>query len=212
MPTLIYIADPMCSWCYGFGPELLTLLQGLPETPVELVVGGLRAYNKEVMSDELKTTLLSHWKHVEEASGLPFSYDALSRENFIYNTEPACRAVVAARILAPEAVLHAFHAIQHAFYAKGLNVTQGDVLAQVVSTALTNAGFAVDAATFHATWANEATITATANDFKRTRDWNVTGFPTLVLERNGNMELVASGYMRTEALVERMQTLVDQGA
>ena len=23
---LIYIADPMCSWCYGFGPELAKLL------------------------------------------------------------------------------------------------------------------------------------------------------------------------------------------
>ncbi len=212
MPTLIYIADPMCSWCYGFGPELLTLLQGLPETPLELVVGGLRAYNKEVISDELKTTLLSHWKHVEEASGLPFSYDALAREGFIYNTEPACRAVVAARILAPEAVLHAFYAIQHAFYAEGLDVTQGEVLAQVVSDALTNAGFPIDAAAFHATWTEEATMTATANDFHRTREWSVSGFPTLVLERNGSLDLVTSGYMRTEVLVERMQTLVDQSA
>ena len=25
-PHLIYFADPMCSWCYGFGPELRKLL------------------------------------------------------------------------------------------------------------------------------------------------------------------------------------------
>jgi putative protein-disulfide isomerase len=212
MPTLIYIADPMCSWCYGFGPELLTLLQGLPETPVEVVVGGLRPYNREVMDDALKTTLLSHWQRVEEASGLSFAGNALNQEGFIYNTEPACRAVVAARMLAPEGVLHVFYAIQNAFYAEGLNVTQGEVLAQVASAALTNAGFPIDAAAFHAKWADEATISATLDDFNRTRQWGVSGFPAVVLERNGQLDLVTSGYVRTEALVERMQQLIDQDA
>ena len=105
MATLIYIADPMCSWCYGFGPELVTLLNGLPDVPLEIVVGGLRANNTKLMDEELKTTLLSHWRHVEEASGLPFSDKVLSDAGFIYNTEPACRAVVAARMLAPAATL-----------------------------------------------------------------------------------------------------------
>jgi putative protein-disulfide isomerase len=210
MPTLIYIADPMCSWCYGFGPELLTLLQGLPETPVEIVVGGLRAYNQEVMDETLKATLLSHWKQIEETSGLPFSGNALAQPGFVYNTEPACRAVVAARILAPEAILHVFHAIQHAFYAEGLDVTQGEVLAQVASVALGNAGVAIDPASFYASWADEATIAATVGDFTQARQWGISGFPTLVLERDGKLDLVASGYMRTEVLVERLQTLIDQ--
>src|SRR5438034_10575944 len=105
MPTLIYIADPMCSWCYGFGPELSALLNGLPEMELDIVVGGLRAHNTSVMDENLKATLLTHWRHVEEASGLPFSNEALAHEGFVYNTEPACRAVVAARLFAPTASL-----------------------------------------------------------------------------------------------------------
>ena len=40
---LIYIGDPMCSWCYGFGKELSALLERLPDLQLEIVVGGVRA-------------------------------------------------------------------------------------------------------------------------------------------------------------------------
>ncbi len=210
MASLIYIADPMCSWCYGFGPELNALLEGLPEMPIHIVVGGLRAYNRKVMDAELKATLLSHWQHVEERTGLPFSRDTLAREGFVYDTEPACRAVVAARTLAPTVALPVFHAIQNAFYAQGLDVTRGDVLAATASIALNNAGFTIDAATFLDHWNSEAAITATNEDFVQTQHWGVTGFPTLVLERDGQLDLVASGYTTMPTLVESLQQLVDR--
>jgi putative protein-disulfide isomerase len=210
MANLIYIADPMCSWCYGFGPQLSALLQGLPETPVEIVVGGLRAYNKQILDEQLKATLLSHWRKVEEKTGLPFSYDALSGPGFVYDTEPACRAVVAARAFAPTAAMAVFHAIQHAFYAEGMDVTQGNVLAEVGSRALTQAGFAVDPARFRETWAAEDTIAATRADFEQTQRWDITGFPTLVLEHGGRLDLVSRGYTMVENLVEVMQELVDR--
>ena len=212
MATLIYIADPMCSWCYGFGPELAKLLDGLPDTPLEMVLGGLRANNTEVMDGALKNTLLTHWRHVQDASGLPFSESGLSADGFIYNTEPACRAVVAARILAPHATLKVFQAIQHAFYADGLDVTQGAVLARIASDALTQAGFPIDAASFHASWAGDAAIAATIADFEQTKRWGISGFPTLVLEQAGKLDLVTSGYRKTEALVEQMQAIIDRVA
>jgi putative protein-disulfide isomerase len=210
MTKLIYIADPMCSWCYGFGPELTTLIDGLPETPLEIIVGGLRAYNTEVMTEDARTTLLSHWDNVEQASGLPFSKDALSHDDFIYDTEPACRAVVAARMLAPQAAFDVFRAIQHGFYAEGLNTTKGDVLADISTKVLNKAGVAIDSAAFLATWLSEDAIAATHADFVQTQRWGVKGFPTLVLERAGELHLVTSGFMKTQALVDQLQALIDQ--
>lgn len=210
MAKLIYIADPMCSWCYGFGPELKTLLDGVPELRFEIVVGGLRAYNKQLMDEALKSTLLSHWGKVEEASGLPFSRAALSHKDFIYDTEPACRAVVVARMLAPETALDVFHAIQHGFYAEGLDTTQGDVLAKISVAVLNKAGINTSVQDFLNTWSSEDAITTTHNDFLQTQRWGVTGFPTLAFEQAGELYLVTSGFARTETLVERLQALVDQ--
>lgn len=210
MSSLIYIADPMCSWCYGFGPELAALLEGLPGgIPIEIVVGGLRPYNTKVMDDELKSSLLEHWHKVEGQTGLPFNYDALSRENFIYNTEPACRAVVAARMLAPNVSLFVFHEIQRAFYAEGQDVTQGDVLASVVTKALAEGGYQIDEATFLATWNSDVAIKATRDDFIQVSNWGITGFPALVLERDGKLDMVTSGYVAMPKLIELMLDLVD---
>ncbi|WP_334190115.1 DsbA family protein [Noviherbaspirillum sp.] len=209
MPRLVYIADPMCSWCYGFGPELSALLAGLPDLPLDIVVGGLRAGNTQPMDAGLKAKLLSHWRQVGERSGLPFNEDALGRAGFVYDTEPACRAVVTARLLSPSTALPVFHAIQHAFYAQGLDTTQATVLARVSADAMSKAGFVIDADTFRATWDASATVADTQADFLQTQRWGVRGFPTLVLERQGELHLVSSGYMNVAGLVENMQALVD---
>jgi len=209
MASLIYIADPLCSWCYGFGPQLKALLAGLPDTPLDIVVGGLRAYNTEILDEAGKNAILSHWRQVQQATGLPFNYEALARPGFIYDTEPACRAVVAARQLAPQASLDVFHAIQHAFYVEAQEVTDGAVLAQVVTAALQQSGTSVEPATFRELWADEATAAATRDEFIQTQRWGISGFPTLVLEHGGQLDLVSSGFAPTETLVERMQTLVE---
>lgn len=209
MASLIYIADPLCSWCYGFGPQLKALLAGLPEVSLDIVVGGLRAYNTEPMDDTLRDSLLQHWHHVAVETGLPFDYDAPSRPGFIYDTEPACRAVVTARQFAPAATLDVFHAIQHAFYAQGKETTDGTTLAEIACAALHQAGTEISVTQFQTSWADDATIAATRDEFTQTQRWGISGFPTLVLERDGKLDLISAGFARTEVLVERMQALVD---
>jgi len=46
--TLIYIGDPMCSWCYGLANEWETTYKTFEqEANIELIMGGLRPYNKQ---------------------------------------------------------------------------------------------------------------------------------------------------------------------
>lgn len=214
MAKLIYVADPMCSWCYGFGPELSRVFEAVPDMDLEIVVGGLRAYNTQEMDERLKATLVSHWRHVEEASGLSFSDAAIARAGFVYDTEPACRAVVTARLLAPDlsplAQLDIFHAIQRAFYAEGVDTTQGKALADITSSALTSHGIPVDAATFHAKWSDVESVAATKSDFVRTQRWGISGFPAVLLESHKELMLVVSGYTKTATLLERLKELTGQ--
>jgi putative protein-disulfide isomerase len=202
----------MCSWCYGFGPELTTLLSGLPDMQLELIVGGLRAHNTEVMDEQSRTTVLSHWEKVEETSGLPFSDKALSQDGFIYDTEPACRAIVATGLIAPQAALDVFHATQHGFYAEGLNTTKGNVLAAIAVKLLRDIGFDIDEEGFLDTWNSEEAKAATQADFSQTQRWGVQGFPTLVLEHGGELHLITSGFVRTEVLIDRLQAVIDRAA
>ena len=72
-PKLIYIGDPMCSWCYGFSNELSFIVEEYEDTvEFEMIMGGLRPYNTETMID-LKDFLSHHWEDVAKASGKKFS-------------------------------------------------------------------------------------------------------------------------------------------
>ncbi|OWW21632.1 DsbA family protein [Noviherbaspirillum denitrificans] len=209
MSRLIYIADPMCAWSYGFGPELAALLDGVPGLPVDIVVGGLLPYNKKAMDAETRETMKAQWEQVARETNLPFSYDFLSGSNLVYDTEPACRAVVAARKLAPQAALYAFHEIQRMFFSEGQDVMQGEVLARIVCQALAEQGYPVDEATFLTIWNSDVAVKATNDDFLLTEKWELKGFPTLVLERDGKLELVTAGYVAMPRLIELLQALVD---
>jgi len=193
---LILVADPMCSWCYGFSQELERLFQRHPRTSVQIVLGGLRAGATDILDDAGKQFRLQHWEKVEEASGAPFNRDGLlKRVGFVYDTEPVCRAVVAARILRPDADLfQVLRAYQHAFYVEAADTTDGMVLADIGSKALGTVQDTVSIKEFWNTWKLKSTIDEAAKDFAATREMGISGFPALFLRKDGRIHMVVNGY------------------
>jgi putative protein-disulfide isomerase len=209
--TLIFVGDPMCSWCYGFGKELADLMALHPALPLDIVVGGVRAGATDVLDDAGKQFRLGHWARVEAASGVPFNRAAFTaRRGFVYDTEPICRAVVAARRLAPQAdLLAVFRALQVAFYVDGLDTTDGRILATVAAATLRAQGHDVGADAVHAAWLAPETSAATQADFRRARALGVRSFPALLLETPEGIHEVSPGYAHTAALDRRLRTLLD---
>ena len=195
---LLYIADPLCSWCYGFGPEVSKLLARHPDARLDLVMGGLRPYNTQKMSPEFKEMLRGHWRHVATASGLPFSEAIFDRDDFVYDTEPACRAVVTARAMDAAKAYACMKAIQLAFYRDGRDVTSGDVLADIAA----ECGY--DRDTFRMNLDSESMREATKDDFAATQSLGVSGFPTLGVRHGPQLFLVTSGYVTDDVLEYRL--------
>src|SRR5512146_905457 len=169
--NLIYVADPMCSWCYGFGQTLSALLadpgQAAP-LQLALVMGGLRPYTTEPLAPGRADEIFGHWRHVHEATGLPFApapQTALHRPGFVYDTEPASRATITVRTHWPQHVWRYFKAVQHAFYAEGLDVARGEVLAAVAEQQGLPRG------NFETAFDSEAMREATRQDFAQSQAW-----------------------------------------
>ena len=93
---MIYIADPMCSWCYGFRPVISALAARFGgKLPLRLMMGGLRAGNREPWAPPTRTMCAPGLDARGRRHGPAFRYELFAREGFTYDTEPACRAVVA---------------------------------------------------------------------------------------------------------------------
>lgn len=199
-PSLIYVGDPLCTWCYGFGPELSAAHAALGErAELRVIVGGLRPYTAESMDAALKRYLREAWQNVAQASGLPFAFGLLERNDFVYDTEPACRAVVTARSLQANAALPVFLAIQDAFYRDNRDPTREDTLADAAQ------GAGLERAEFLARFGSEHMKQATRQDFAATRSLGIRGFPTLLLARNGDVVLIASGFARAAKMLETLE-------
>jgi putative protein-disulfide isomerase len=209
---LIFAGDPMCSWCYGFGKELTELMARHPNLPLQILVGGVRAGATDLLDESGKQFRLAHWARVEQASGLPFNRDAfMGRENFVYDTEPICRAVVAVHRLAPAAdQLAVFRALQHAFYVDGLDTTDGDVLAAVGVKALALQGLVFPAQALRDEWDQAATIAATAAEFSKVRAMGIRSFPALLLEVDGRMVDISPGYAPVERIDQQLRSALAQ--
>lgn len=202
----LYIADPMCSWCYGFSQELQKFLAEIPDAELDIVLGGLRAYNTQIMDPDQRDMILSHWEKVQQVSGLPFDMTGLSKPGFIYDTEPACRAVVTAKILTedmPTKINFAvFQAIQDAFYAEAKDVTNEEVLAEVAVQAL-NAyenSDVFDVASFLETLQSPESKDETRQHFQQIQRWGVRGFPVLLLVKEDGLHMLSSGYTSAQDL------------
>ena len=204
----VYVADPMCSWCYGFGPELDALCERFPDVPLHLVLGGLRAYNTKVMDRALAQTLGHHWEEVQRQSGQPFSRALLERADFVYDTEPACRAVVTVRESAAPLALPMMRAVQRAFYAQARDVTRTEVLADIYAGVCADAlDSQFDPTAFSAALASGAMRDATRTDFDLVQEWGIRGFPTLLAVQGERLHIVAPGYTKARAMIERASAI-----
>lgn len=197
-PHLVYFADPMCSWCWGFSPVIEAITREFgDDLPVRLVLGGLRPGNTAPMSDADRADIRQHWEHVHEASGQPFDFNFFQREGFVYNTEPASRAVVLLRRQSMTSGRAALARIHRAFYAENRDVTSTEVLAELAVE------LGMDEVDFKTQFNAENTLEETWQDFAIAQQSGVRGFPTLIagIGDNQGYALVTNGFQPVGRLI-----------
>lgn len=202
-PTLLYFADPMCSWCWGFAP-VITAIAGRYHhaLPVHCVVGGLRAGNTVPTDPAFREEILHHWRTVRAQTGQSFSFEGALPDGFIYDTEPACRAVVTMMALNESGTLNYLHDLQRAFYVEQRDVTRADVLVTIAESGHVAVG------AFRAAFDSDAVRERTEAHFRLTRQFGVRGFPTIIVLNTSGAELLTSGYAPLEVLARRLERLL----
>ena len=195
----IYFADPMCSWCWGFAPTIEAVrAEHGDRLPIRPVMGGLRPGTDRPMTEAEKQDVKSHWEHVHEASGQPFDFSFFDREGFIYDTDPAAWAVVAARALDPSLELAFLERVQRAFYAENRDVTKVELLSDLASET------GLDREAFLSLLRSDEVRHDTLRDYATSQQAGIRGFPTLLVgpNREGAYIVLTHGYRGPGELME----------
>ena len=91
---LIYVHDPMCSWCWGYAPTWQKLEAALVnKLPIEYRVGGLAADTDLPMSQDMQLQLQAIWQKISSQLGTEFNFDFWRDCQPRRSTYPSCRAL-----------------------------------------------------------------------------------------------------------------------
>ena len=194
---MIIVVDPMCSWCWGFAPvheQIINHYQG--QFPIKLCMGGLRPGTKVVMPEYLRNKVLHHWHQVNEVTGQTFNFNL--PENFVYDTEPASRAVVTMRELHEPSIIPYLHKLHQLFYVDNKDITQPETLLKAA------ASFPVDTEEFDKLFNSEAIINLTKQDFSNAIEYGVTGYPAVAVNYEFGHCPISYGYEAFPELNKRI--------
>ena len=199
-PTLLYIYDPMCSWCWGFRPVLEQVKQALPDSiEVQYILGGLAADTDLPMPQEMQNTIRETWKTIQqEIPGTEFNYDFWTECNPRRSTYPACRAIIACRIQQPEKEPAMLLAIQQAYYLDARNPSEDEVLIQLA------AEVGLDVEMFIPDFKSEACRDALESQILLARSLYVHSFPSLVLLQGATESRIHIDYNSSDIIIQQI--------
>ena len=202
---IIYIADPMCSWCWGFAPVVDQIVAEFGDAAsFRIIMGGLRPGPRaQKMDNDLRAYISSHWRHVQKATGQAFNFEFFNRSEFLYDTEPPARAVVTVRQFAPENELTFFTSLQRAFYADNVDITDENNYHSLLQEC------GVDPADFYDSWTSELAKRVTAEDFTEAQRLGIRGFPSIVLMKKAQSNLLTRGYQPYENLQPHIARFIE---
>lgn len=185
---IIYVGDPMCSWCWGISNHLQELKASYPQYKFSVILGGLRPGGGEAWDERMKDFLRHHWEEVKKRSGQPFGHALFDREEFNYDTEPPCRAVVAAKKWLGEDVLTFFEAVSRKFYVDSEDPGQVEFYRSICEQ------FGIPFDEFVSAFESEEVKYQTHQDFQLNRQWGVRGYPTVLFKTKEELYQINYGY------------------
>lgn len=195
---LLYVFDAYCGWSHGFSSTLREVTARHPDLPVEVISGGLFTGARRVPIRQFGYVQGAN-AQIAELTGAVFgeAYERLIADgSFVMDSEAAARGVAALRGAAPGRAAELAVALQDAFYADGLSLSEPDTYRKVAAAA------GLDAEAVATAFASPEAHAAAEADFRRAAELGVTGFPTLLVTAEDGRTGVLTHGRATAAEVE----------
>lgn len=205
-PTLYYIHDPMCSWCWGFRKVWNLVQQELKDKlNIQFVLGGLAPDSDEIMSNAMQKNIQFHWKNIQQKiPETEFNFDFWNNNNKPRrSTYSACRAIISARLQGEQFESMMLFAIQKAYYLNAKNPSDDSVLIQLAKE------IGLDVNRFIEDLNSDKSNYLLQKDLELVNFLQVSGFPSLVLKNRDSYYRVSIDYTNPKSILKKIWTILD---
>jgi putative protein-disulfide isomerase len=201
-PTLLYVQDALCGWCFGFSPVMERIqARYAGRLAFEVLAGGMIPPEFAQPIAAKAAFIAKAYKQVEEHTGVHYG-EAFLQHIFHPEQSPwrdesltPATALCLLKAAAPDKAIHFASAIQRLHMAEGKNLSDGESYRQLAES-LNLDGDDFIRRLQEEEWKEEARY-----EFALVKQLGITGFPAVLLQTAADkFYLIARGYTSFEAL------------
>jgi|TARA_Y100000310_G_scaffold260110_1_gene268951 putative protein-disulfide isomerase len=203
-PQVVFVTDPLCSWCWAMLPEMHLVRSQLSGwADFDLLMGGLQVGNRRPPVEADVNMLQELWRKVAESTGQKFLGQMPADPKFIYHSEVACRAVEAMRLFQKQPPWEFFEKLQGAFYLQARNLNSVDELGELAEP------FGISPTDLDRMLQSSEVIENTRKAFESAKELGALALPVVLLDTGEGPKLVSGGYVTAEFLIPDLQSRID---
>lgn len=205
-PTLYYIHDPMCSWCWGFHPALKRLKEKLPANiTMRYLLGGLAADSDQPMPEAMQQFLQKTWRTIQQQiPTTEFNFDFWTNCHPRRSTYASCRAVIATKNQNPAIEKDMIHAIQTTYYLRAKNPSDDNTLIELADS------LGLDVDEFKSDLNSDTTNHDLHKEIEFSQQLGAQGFPSLILENKQKKWLLQIDYNDEENMLKQITEILNR--
>jgi putative protein-disulfide isomerase len=205
LPTMLYVTDIYCGWCWGLSPHLSKFVAANePRVRFSVISGGLFIGDRAAPI-RAYTHIPAANKRIADLTGASFGdgyIRMLEDGSTVLDSADAAAAFAALREVAPERQIFWAHKLQEAFFEKGHSMSDPAVVERIAAAE----GLDVDRVSGLLSSGTAATLAQA--DFQTSRQLGVTSYPTLLLIKGEAILPLPADSPRLDGLSSRLDELL----
>ncbi|MEX1269776.1 MAG: DsbA family protein [Balneolaceae bacterium] len=206
-PTLIYVYDPLCGWCYTFHPVVHQLAEKFKERlSIQVKPGGLAIGEQARTIRDGYSFIPQASKQAETVTGVKFgrNFYLLAEEgSYFINSEPPCIAQMVVNKLAPGHALQFAGDMQNAFFRDGKSLNKWETFEELLKP------LPVDLNECRKLFESDEMKQETYEQFDWCKKAGATGFPALLLKIGDEIGVMSRGYRPFDTVESHLHHLLN---
>ncbi len=202
-PTIYYVFDPLCGWCYGFTPVMIEFKEKNAEKyHFKIISGGMVTGARVHPITHMAEYISNAHERVERLTGVKFGEkflkETLYDSSVIMDSELPARALILFAELQPQKAFEFAHDVQRALYYEGKNLSDKKVYGPIA------AKYGVDPKYFIEKLKEEKYRREAYDQFQLSGNMDVSGYPSIVVESGNTTKKITSGFVTYKELQEAL--------
>lgn len=195
---LLYVYDPLCGWCYGFGPVAEKIEQNYNgSVEIEIISGGMVMGDRIAPVGNMADYILGAIPRLQKTTGVTFGQpyiELLKEGSYVTSSEKPSVALCVYKSFKNDRRVEFAHSIQKAFFIEAKDLNQDSIYANLAAT------FGIDQEQFLIRMNDSTYLKQAHAEFKRAAELGVTGFPTLLQKQETGYIKLSEGYTNYESI------------